>query len=595
MAKSIAGILVAVMAFAAMALADSAGTGLAQAQTNPSNDRGSLGALYNASDGPNWRTDTNWLSDAPLDEWYGVKADSTGQVTTLQLDRNHLSGEIPEELGNLIKLKTLDLSDNQLRGEIPADLAKLTSLELLDLGGNQQLTGEIPPELGSLSSLEWLDLSFNQLSGEIPAELGSLTNLEWLGLYVNQLSGEIPAELGSLSSLEWLDLSFNQLSGEIPAELGNLTKLETLRLYDNQLSGEIPPELGSLANLRLLDLSSNQLGGEIPAELDSLAFLGWMSLSRNQGLRLGGNRLGGEIPPELGNLANLEILDFSYNQLTGEIPPELGNLAFLGWMSLSRNQLTGEIPPELGNLTNLRWLVLSINDLTGCIPDGLRNATLVRPVPVLGFCPGAPKELTAVASGTGAAVNLSWTAPAFTGASHITGYRIQASPDGNDPWTDVPTSILGNVTAYTDDGADEDGPRFAAGEWLRYRVAAVNAAGTGRPSNVAIATPDACRDPLGLLTAPVTKTGVWAGDCASEARSGSYARYYSFTLDQAGQVEINLTSSADPYLVLRQGEGRDGTIEDSNDNVGSRNFNSSINRVLAAGAYTVEATTYFAG
>ena len=683
MAKSIAGILVAVMAFAAMALADSAGTGLAQAQTNPSNDRGSLGALYNASDGPNWRTDTNWLSDAPLDEWYGVKADSTGQVTTLQLDRNHLSGEIPEELGNLIKLKTLDLSDNQLRGEIPADLAKLTSLELLDLGGNQQLTGEIPPELGSLSSLEWLDLSFNQLSGEIPAELGSLTNLEWLGLYVNQLSGEIPAELGSLSSLEWLDLSFNQLSGEIPAELGNLTKLETLRLYDNQLggeipaelvrlpnlewlglygnqlSGEIPAELGSLANLRLLDLSSNQLGGEIPAELGSLAFLGWMSLSRNQ--------LTGEIPPELGNLANLEILDFSYNQLTGEIPPELGNLtslgaldlsynqltgeippelgslAFLGWMSLSRNQLTGEIPPELGNLTslgslklsynqltgeippelgslafleildlsynqlsgeippelgnltNLRWLVLSINDLTGCIPDGLRNATLVRPVPVLGFCPGAPKELTAVASGTGAAVNLSWTAPAFTGASHITGYRIQASPDGNDPWTDVPTSILGNVTAYTDDGGDEDGPRFAAGEWLRYRVAAVNAAGTGRPSNVAIATPDACRDPLGLLTAPVTKTGVWAGDCASEARSGSYARYYSFTLDQAGQVEINLTSSADPYLVLRQGEGRDGTIEDSNDNVGSRNFNSSINWKLDPGAYTVEATTYFAG
>jgi hypothetical protein len=87
--------------------------------------------------------------------------------------------------------------------------------------------------------------------------------------------------------------------------------------------------------------------------------------------------------------------------------------------------------------------------------------------------------LTAVASGTGAAVNLSWTSPAFTGASHITGYRIQASPDGNDPWTDVHTSILGNVTAYTDDGGDEDGPRFAAGEWLHYRVAAVNLVGTG--------------------------------------------------------------------------------------------------------------------
>ena len=94
MAKSVAGILVAVMAVAAMALADSAGTGLAQAQTNTSNDRDALVALYNAADGPNWRTDTNWLSDRPLGEWHGVSTDGNGPVTGLDLSSNRLSGAI---------------------------------------------------------------------------------------------------------------------------------------------------------------------------------------------------------------------------------------------------------------------------------------------------------------------------------------------------------------------------------------------------------------------------------------------------------------------------------------------------------------------
>ena len=62
-ARYIAGFLVAVMAVAAMALGSAAGTGLAQAQTNPSTDRAALVALYNATDGDNWANNTNWLSD----------------------------------------------------------------------------------------------------------------------------------------------------------------------------------------------------------------------------------------------------------------------------------------------------------------------------------------------------------------------------------------------------------------------------------------------------------------------------------------------------------------------------------------------------
>ena len=126
-------------------------------------ERAALEALYEATGGVNWTDNINWLSDAPVGEWYGVTTDDSGRVTKLSL------------------------------------------------GGNQ-LSGEIPPELGSLANLEWLWLSSNQLSGEIPPELGSLSNLEWLLLIGNQLSGEIPPELAGLSNLTTLSLSGNQLS-----------------------------------------------------------------------------------------------------------------------------------------------------------------------------------------------------------------------------------------------------------------------------------------------------------------------------------------------------------------------------------------------
>ena len=157
--------------------------------------RDALVALYNATDGDNWRGKDNWLSDHPVDNWFGVYAGNNGCIYGLSLRENQLSGEIPSELGNLADLESLDLRVNLL-------------------------TGEIPPELDDLASLTVLYLSDNQLSGEIPVELGNLVNLEYLSLTVNQLSGVIPSELGDLASLTSLFLGQNQLSGEIPPELG---------------------------------------------------------------------------------------------------------------------------------------------------------------------------------------------------------------------------------------------------------------------------------------------------------------------------------------------------------------------------------------
>ncbi len=196
----------------------------------PSNpDRDALVALYNATDGPNWSSSMNWLSDKPIGEWYGVTTNANGLVG-LWLDENQLTGEIPGELGNLSNLQVLWLDFNQLTGEIPGELGNLSNLKELNLNDNQ-LTGEIPEELGNLSNLKELNLNDNQLTGEIPEELGNLSNLKELNLNDNQLTGEIPEELGNLSNLEYLRLSDNLgLSGSLPGSFTSLTSLRTLAL-----------------------------------------------------------------------------------------------------------------------------------------------------------------------------------------------------------------------------------------------------------------------------------------------------------------------------------------------------------------------------
>ena len=274
-------------------------------------DRPVLEILYDELDGDNWTDNTNWLTDAPIDEWYGVSTGAGGRVDTLDLSYNSLMGEIPPELGDL------------------------SNLEMLSFEGDS-LTGEIPPELGDLSNLERLDLSDNELTGEIPSELADLSNLIYLALGSNDLTGEIPSELANLPSLQRLYLDSNSLTGEIPSELADLSNLEVLYLDGNQITGEIPSELGSLSSL--------------------------------EELFLGGNSLTGEIPPELGDLSNLEIMWLGFSSLTGDIPPELGDLSSLEWLDLTNNSLTGEIPRDFLDLSALLFFFWESNDGL-CAPD----------------------------------------------------------------------------------------------------------------------------------------------------------------------------------------------------------------------------------
>ena len=146
-------------------------------------DRAALIALYQATNGANWRNNANWLSTRPVGEWYGVTADGAGRVVELALNHNDLTGMLPPEIGSLSRLRSLVLYDNHngLTGPLPSALGHLKRLQILALSSNA-FTGRLPASLGKLSALSSLALSWTQLRGPLPQSLANLSQLDSLGV-----------------------------------------------------------------------------------------------------------------------------------------------------------------------------------------------------------------------------------------------------------------------------------------------------------------------------------------------------------------------------------------------------------------------------
>lgn len=283
-------------------------------------DYAALVDFFNATNGPNWTTKTNWLTDCNVCSWHGVTCGMGKRVAEIRLPNNGLSGSLPSSLSAL-SLFVLELADNKLSGSVPTPVGKLTNLQLLSLSNNQ-LSGAIPAQLANMGQLETLYLNNNQLTGPIPSSLSTNSYLAYLNLGKNQLTGPIPPSLGNMNRLQYLVLSYNQLSGSIPASLGNMPYLWGLALDHNQLSGSIPGNIGySEYAYAGIDLSYNQLTGPIP---DSLGMGKLQEMLIN--LRLNNNKLTGSIPASLANLVNLNVLDADHNQLSGCFPASLSAL-----------------------------------------------------------------------------------------------------------------------------------------------------------------------------------------------------------------------------------------------------------------------------
>ena len=127
------------------------------------------------------------------------------KLSYLDLSHNQLTEEIEYQLMELGgSLTHLDLSNNQLTGEIPTtgflgnepgigDLKYLTTLYL----NHNQFTGDIPPRIGNLNYLTKLHLNDNQFTG-VPEGF-------------NEVTGEVESALCNLNFV-WGDSSIFNLS-----------------------------------------------------------------------------------------------------------------------------------------------------------------------------------------------------------------------------------------------------------------------------------------------------------------------------------------------------------------------------------------------
>ncbi len=383
-----------------------------------SQDRAALMDLWHSAGGANWTSGLNWGSNEPLASWHGVEADSDARVTALRLSDNGLSGQLPDDLGELVFLTELDLDGNgDLSGPIPFSLSEL-KLQRLQYGGTMlctvrdegfrawleaipardgefiacneersdlmklyEATGgedwENSGSWGTTASLaNWygidvdsagrvteINLNRNNLTGEIPPEIRYFPHLRLLRLDHNELDGELPTEIFELTELRRLDVDGNNFTGTIPPEIGNLTKLQVLWMGANEMSGPIPPELGDLESLRELNLYEAPFDGPIPEELGNLTGL--------RELNIWDTRIEGPLPGALGALEELREFNAYRNRFSGPLPAELGSMGRLELLDLSNNRLAGPLPAELGKLGRLEVLDLSYNQVTGPLPPEL--------------------------------------------------------------------------------------------------------------------------------------------------------------------------------------------------------------------------------
>lgn len=115
------------------------------------------------------------------------------KILNIRLPDMGLKGEFPQGIAGCRSLTGLDLSRNSIRGNIPNNISKLIQfVTILDLSSNQ-LSGEIPVDLSNCSFLNILRLDSNQLTGQIPLQLGQLSRLKTFSVANNRLSGQVPS------------------------------------------------------------------------------------------------------------------------------------------------------------------------------------------------------------------------------------------------------------------------------------------------------------------------------------------------------------------------------------------------------------------
>ena len=395
-----------------------------------------LDSLYRVTGGENWTDTTNWLSDEPLSEWYGVEtSDSSGEVVGLSLGDNNLTGSIPGVLVELDSLVTLDLSGNALVGRIPWGMWELGRLRNLVLDGNE-LEGLLPSSMGDMAGLRYLHIGDNDFSGVFPREFSRLeldtlhaagsgacvppslgewfegiektdsaahcvasiaiqvVDLPSLKFYAAGETGDLSATYVSAEGDTTRDVAATWSSGDTAvvsvSAAGRVTAVgsgetEVAATYDS-IAGTIAAVVALPENDRdVLEILYNRARGD--GWTDATNWLTDEPLSEWAGvetddsgrvvkLSLGDNNVRGPLHSSIGLLDRLVALDLSGNWISGPILAEVGDLALLRDLTLSVNGFVGGLPSVLGSLDSLQNVSVAATSLSGLVPASFEDLEL---------------------------------------------------------------------------------------------------------------------------------------------------------------------------------------------------------------------------
>lgn len=317
---------------------------------NEMSERDILIAFYNATDGDNWRNNTNWCSDYPLGAWYGVETDANGKVIELRLQNSNANEKFGlkgyANLSGMKHLESIKLAGNELTS---IDVSGCVALKVLDCYYNQLTNLNVSDcfvlerlscisnmltslNISDCTSLKQLFCHYNQLTS---LNLIGLTRLEQLSCEANSLS---LLELSNCTSLKELSCSENQLSS---LDVSNCTALNTLQCSRNKLTSL---DVSNCTVLRLLECGLNQLTSLDVSGLTKLEYL-----------ECGSNEL---ISLDISDCTFLKCLRCSVNQLTSL---DLFGHAVLEELYCSHNKL---VALDISNCTSLTFLDCTYNPLT---------------------------------------------------------------------------------------------------------------------------------------------------------------------------------------------------------------------------------------
>lgn len=152
-----------------------------------------LNQIYVDNMGASWTNNEGWLAGAnsgacDICNWYGVDCDKNGNIISIEMPNNNLTGGLSPSFLSLPQIRSLNLSYNNL-SEMPQD------------------------DWDTLKVLRYLDLSHNQIADTLPHSFKEMAKINTIHLDHNQFNGKLVFGLGYNSSLRTFTASFNQLEG----------------------------------------------------------------------------------------------------------------------------------------------------------------------------------------------------------------------------------------------------------------------------------------------------------------------------------------------------------------------------------------------